>query len=161
MEDIVDLKVVDSVFLEKKKPFVATAPKTQVPVTPLKVRKTYTKKQVAEKKAPAKATKVVSPAKEPKAESKKAAVTKKEIRQDDAPLPVADVLKDLRRIGMMSNRASGTFQAIADKLGMSEDWHTFLSLMTKTEWMKQEQVSKGIMDQLPELYKKSKVELKD
>jgi len=115
LEEVVDFKGKDSLPSDKPSP----ASQLHGPAADaLKVRKTYTRKEVVVKK-PAKevkAKKAVSPAKEPKPVAK--AVTKKEIKANDAPLPVADVLKNLRQNEIISNRASGTIQAVADKLGL-------------------------------------------
>lgn len=88
-------------------------------------------------------------------------VSKKDIKTASFPLPVAYVLKALRDLSVISNRTSGTINAVAIKMGMTEDWHTFLELMTRTNWMEQENVAEGVMSSLEALYKKSFIEFKD
>lgn len=156
LEEVVDFIGKDSLDSDKKRsptPVAENKPKTE---PAKKERKPYTKKEQEKVvKAPKKAAKNVVPV------AKKADAAKEKIKADATALPVVDVLKSLRRNNTVSNRASGTINAVAEKLGLQEDWHSFLSLMTKEEWAKQENVGKTIMDLLPILYKKSGVELKD
>lgn len=155
LEEVVDFQVKDSLPETKRLMGSSTPAIDKVPDNP-KVKRSYNKRV-----EPPEVVKTTAKQGKKPDTVVKGIVNKKEIKAQDGTFPVVDVLRSLRQKGLISNRASGTIFTVAERSGVAEDWHAFLSQMTKTEWIKQPQVSKGIMDMLPDLYKKSKVELKD